>query len=223
MPGVAFPPVGPLGLGSPPSPVLCAAKTTPCPSRVASLVARFPIPCLLHGVRVVPRGLVAWWTPPGHARAFGRPVPRSGHGARRQVVLPSSRVTPLKTCPALRPRWCPAHSPLSHTGLLPSGACKPSAFPSIPLRLSYGPRLYTFRGSSTRPTSSLTPASYSHCWAGTWSALLTCWRGLRQVGLAPPGSHPLGNNNPCHGVISTPKVSGLPWREQALVRPGLGY
>src|SRR5204863_9607010 len=94
MPGVAFPPMVPLGLGSPPSPVLCAAQTTPCPSRVASLVARFPLPCLLHGVRVVPRGLVAWWKPPGHARACGRPVPRSGNGARRQVVLPRSRVTP---------------------------------------------------------------------------------------------------------------------------------
>jgi len=54
MPGVAFPPVGPVGRGSPPSPVLCAAKTTPCPSRVASLVARFPIPRLLHDVRGVP-------------------------------------------------------------------------------------------------------------------------------------------------------------------------
>ena len=41
------------------------------------------------------------------------------------------------------------------------------------------------------------------------------------MGLEPPGSHPLGNNNPFHGVISTPKVSGLPWREHALVR-GLG-
>src|SRR5688500_3595688 len=70
----------------------------------------------------------------------------------------------------------------------------------------------------TRPASALPPASYAHCWAGTWSALLTGWRGLGQVGLAPPGSHPLGNNNPCHGVISTPKVSGLPWREHALVR-----
>jgi len=137
MPGVAFPPVGPLGLGAPPSPGLCAAKTPPCPSRVASLVARFPIPCLLHCVRVVPRGLVAWWKPPGHARAFGRPVPQSGHGARRQVVLPRSRATPLKTCPALRPRWCPAHLPLSHTGLLPSGACTPSALTSRPLRLAF--------------------------------------------------------------------------------------
>ena len=31
MPGVAFPPVAPLGLGSPPSQVLCAAKTTSLP------------------------------------------------------------------------------------------------------------------------------------------------------------------------------------------------
>jgi hypothetical protein len=75
MPGVAFPPVGPVGRGSPPSPVLCAAKTPPCPSRVASLVARFPIPRLLHDVRGVPCGLMAWVKPPGHARAFGRPVP----------------------------------------------------------------------------------------------------------------------------------------------------
>ena len=31
MPGVAFPPVGPLGLGSPPSQVLCSATTTSLP------------------------------------------------------------------------------------------------------------------------------------------------------------------------------------------------
>ena len=111
MPGVAFPPVGPVGRGSPPSPVLCAAKTTPCPSRVASLDVRFPIPRLLHCVRGIPLGLMAWSKPPGHARAFGRPVPQSGNDARRQVVLPRSRVTPLKTCPALRPRWYPGRSP----------------------------------------------------------------------------------------------------------------
>jgi hypothetical protein len=56
MPGVAFPPVGPVGRGSPPSLVLCAAKTTPCPSRVSSLAVRFPIPRLLHGVRGLPSG-----------------------------------------------------------------------------------------------------------------------------------------------------------------------
>ena len=30
---------------------------------------------------------------------------------RRREALPSSRVTHLSTCPALRPRWCPARSP----------------------------------------------------------------------------------------------------------------
>jgi hypothetical protein len=48
---------------------------------------------------------------PDVARALGHPVPHSGSGARRPMALPSSRVPPVKTCPALRPRWCPAHSP----------------------------------------------------------------------------------------------------------------
>src|SRR5262249_35178031 len=86
-------------------------RLPPCPSPVASLVARFPIPGLLPSVRGVPEGLVAWWKRPRHTRAFGHPVPQSGNVARRQVALPSSRVTPMKTCPALRPRWCPQHSP----------------------------------------------------------------------------------------------------------------
>ena len=149
MPGVAFPPVGPVGRGSPPSPVLCAAKTTPCPSRVASRVARFPIPRLLHGVRGVLIGLVAWVKPPGHARACGHPVPQSGSCARRQVVLPSSRATPVKTCPALRPRWCPAHLPyrtqdcclpaLANRRLLPRSRC---GYPAV--------HDYTYFGAPSR-------------------------------------------------------------------------
>src|SRR6266446_3424646 len=107
---------------------------------------------------------------------------------------------------------------IPHPGLLPSGACTPSAFAAIPLRLSCCPRLSLFRGSITRPASSLPPASYAHCWAGTWSSLLTGWRGVRQVGLEPWGSHPLGNNNQFHRIAPTPKVSSLPWREHAVVR-----
>ena len=99
MPGVAFPPVGSVGRGSPPSPVLGAAKTTPCPSRVASLDVRCPIPRLLHGVRGVPLGLMAWVKPPGHARAFGRPVPQSGNDARRQAVLPTFPSDPSEDMP----------------------------------------------------------------------------------------------------------------------------
>src|SRR2546425_5865841 len=112
MPGVAFPPVGPVGLSSPPSPVLCSAQTTPCPSQDTSLVARVPIPCLLLCVRGVPLGLVVWSKPPDHARALGHPVPQSGSLPRRHVALPSSRAPPMHACPALRPRWCPDHSPL---------------------------------------------------------------------------------------------------------------
>ena len=111
MPGVAFPPVGPVGLSSPPSQVLCSAKTAPCPSWDTSLVARAPIPCLFLGVRDVPIGLVVWSKPPDDARAFGHPVPHSGSVTRRQVALPSSRVTLMHACPALRPRWGPLHSP----------------------------------------------------------------------------------------------------------------
>jgi hypothetical protein len=106
---------------------------------------------------------------------------------------------------------------IPHPGLLPSGACKPSAFAAIPLRLSCCPRLYIFRGSITRPASSRTPASYAHCWAGTWRSLLTCWRGVSQVGLEPESSHPLGNNTQFHRISPTPKVSGLPWREHAVI------
>ena len=75
MPGVAFPPVGPVGRGSPPSPGLCAAKTPPCPSRVASLGARFPIPRLLHDVRGVPMWAHDLGEAPRSRQGFWSPGP----------------------------------------------------------------------------------------------------------------------------------------------------
>jgi hypothetical protein len=110
MPGVAFPPVGPVGLSSPPSQVLCSAKTASLPLSGHFACRARPIPCLFLSVRGVPHGLVIWSKLPNHARAFGHPVPHSG-SVTRQMALPSSRATPVKTCPALRPRWCPAYSP----------------------------------------------------------------------------------------------------------------
>jgi hypothetical protein len=36
-------------------------------------------------------------------------------------------------------------------------------------------------------------------------------------------SHPLGNKKQFHGFAPNSKVSGFPWRERAVVRPGLGW
>jgi hypothetical protein len=118
LPGVACPAVGPLGLSSPPSrpaglprrpAVLCAATTATTPSRRPAVVPRSPIPGgdpLLHS-QPGPRT-----TPPRWARRCSPPAPRSGTFPRSLGALPSSRGTPLHTCPALRPRWCPHHSPV---------------------------------------------------------------------------------------------------------------
>ena len=187
MPGVAFPPVGPVGLSSPPSPVLCSAKTAPCPSQDTSLVARVPIPCLFLCVRGVPLGLVVWSKLPNHARAFDHPVPHSGYGTRRQVALPSSRVPPVKTCPALRPRWCPAHSPYrTQDCCLPARAHR---------RLSPRSFLRDILLSTTLPISALNDAAWLLATPGSVrplagrhaGSLLTGWLGVRQVGFAPTG------------------------------------
>ena len=99
-----------------------------------------PVPLGVLCLSLVPRYRACFrcsWCPirarrlveaPDVARVFGHPVPHSGSCARRQMALPSSRVPPVKTCPALRPRWCPERSPVTRPGLLPSSACKPSAY-----------------------------------------------------------------------------------------------
>ena len=109
---VAFPPVGRLGLTSPPSSVLCAATTATVP-----LSGRFTCRSLPDTLPAAVRS----WCPRRARRRGGSPpttpgplVSRSPNPAmwsRRQVALPSFRVPPVKTCPALRPRWYPGHSP----------------------------------------------------------------------------------------------------------------
>jgi len=75
-----------------------------------------PIPCKLH-LRFVSR----LSRRVGQAGSNSRPSPglwfyvSTPHlltiTTRRQLALPSSQVIPVSTCPVLRPRWCPAHSP----------------------------------------------------------------------------------------------------------------
>ena len=73
MPGVAFPPVGPLGLSSPPSPVLCSAKTATlplagrfaCRSLPDTLFAsvRSCCPFRAYGLGEAPRPHQGFWSP----------------------------------------------------------------------------------------------------------------------------------------------------------------
>jgi len=161
MPGVAFPPVGSLGLGSPPSSVLCSAKTALYPSRVASraLASQYLV-CFLSlcSLRLVHGRKLAI-----NARALGLPVPllfrQCGQGDRWLSHVPEF------------PLW--RHAPLSADpgGVLPGSplrqqdCCLPLApecrlSPRLQRGLSGGPRLYSFRGSMTQPVVSLPPAPY---------------------------------------------------------------
>ena len=117
-------------LALPPS-VLCSAKTAHRPSRVASLFTRSPVPrlfpflCVPSFLRLADCGETrrqrqgSW--------SAGTPALPALY-ARKLWALPSPRATPMSTCPALRPRWCPPHSPSRETELLPSVRSKTSAF-----------------------------------------------------------------------------------------------
>ncbi len=133
--------------------------------------------------------------------------PSPGVASRRQMALPSSRVPPMQTCPALRPRWCPAHSPYcAQNCCLPMpGNC----------RLSHHVHFSGLHNTACL----LAPPGFVRPFTGRHAgSLLTCWLDFSQVGLEPYGAHPLGNTNQFHRFSPTPKVSGLPWRDQALVR-----
>ena len=166
MPGFAFPPVGPLGLGSPPSSVLCSAKTAHCPSRVASLVARLPIPCLLPHVCVsrTCAGLASWRKPPCQRQgswSAGTPS-LPAISARRQQALPNSRVAPVSTCPALRPRWFPKNLAITPPRLLPSGIDTPSAFPPLAPQSGY-PNDHNYAISGLNHAAcTLAPSGFAH-------------------------------------------------------------
>ena len=166
LPDGAFPPVGRLGLTSPPAAVRCAATTAASPSRGASLVARLPDTLPASIVRGVPDGLVTRRKLQGTPGPVVTRSPHSGYATRRQAALPRSRVPPMDPCPALRPRWCPAHSPSRAQDCgLPARANRRLSPPTC--GISCCPRLYTCRGSITRPASSRHPASYGPLRGGT--------------------------------------------------------
>jgi hypothetical protein len=143
---------------------------------------------------------------------FPSPVPTT----RRAVALPSSRVTPVNACPALRPRWCPACIAIAHPGLLPSAAGKASAFPTDqPVAILLTTTIH-MSGLDHAACFLTTPGSIPPMTGTHAGSLLTGWLGVGQVGLelslSPTGSQPRISR-----PLANPLASGFPWREQAVV------
>ena len=121
MPGVAFPLVGPVGNGSPPSPVLCFAKTAALP--ISGRFARRSLPDTLPAA-------ARSWCPfrahdqveaPDHARAFGRPVPQSGHVGKEIGGSPKFPSYPYEDMPRSQTPVVSCALAKARPGLLPSG------------------------------------------------------------------------------------------------------
>jgi hypothetical protein len=91
--------------------------------------------------------------------------------AGKHVDLPSSQAPPMSTCPVLRPRWCPEHSPrpdvsacLTYSGLLPSARSKASAF-LLNYRSYPAVHHYTFFGAQYKACT-LDPSGFGHPLSG---------------------------------------------------------
>ena len=125
-------------------------------------------------VRGLPYGLVAGRKLPVTPGPLVTRSPNPGMTSRRPVALPRSRVPPLKTCPALRPRWCPAHSPKRT-----QDCCLPATGNR---RL---PTTLPFSGLHHAACLLATPGFVRPLAGRHAGSLLTCWRGFDQVGLEP--------------------------------------
>jgi hypothetical protein len=175
MPGYPFPPAGPVGLGSPPSPVLWITTTATRPSRQRSLLAPLSLPFRIpfSSTQRVGCSLTAFSVAPSGRYAVNRL-------RWRHVALSSSRVNPLRACPALRPRWCPVNSPsrAPNCGLLSDEKYRLSLGYAAQVMLSHH-NLRSFRGSITRPARLFPPASNSPLLDCMRSSLLPCGLSFR--------------------------------------------
>ena len=123
--------------------------------------------------------------------------PRQGSWSPGSPPLPGNRVqetTGAPTCPSAPCDDLPRAQTPVVSWWLRRGASRTTAFRplhtvGVPLHPAegspHGPPLYQFRGSLTRPVTGLPLAPRRHGWWRTEGSLLTGWRGVRQVGLAP--------------------------------------
>ena len=220
MPGVACPPVGPVGLGSPLSPVLCAAQTATLPisGHCACRSRPDPLPALV-------RSWCPIWAPdqvkaPRPRQGFWSPGPPSPGCRQGDKWL--SQVPELPLC---------MHAPLLDPGgvlvarlcALRTAAFRPLETVGFPLSTSLRAILLSttilisglhHAACILVPSSSVRPLLGVH--VDVTPDLLAK---LSSGGTCTTGSHPLGNNNQFHGLSPNSKVSGFPWRDQCLVRP----
>jgi hypothetical protein len=197
LPDGACPPVGRLGLPSPPSPVLGPATTAPSPSRGPSLVARSPIPCLLPSCVVSHTGSWPGGSPRSRQGLWSPGPPRRDEGQGDRWL---SHVPEFPLC---------RHAPLSDPGgVLRTRQHAPRTPAFQPLDTVGFPPRSPLRGAITRPVSSLHPASSGPVRGGT--RVHSCPVGSTVVrwDLRLTDSHPRGHTNQFHGLTPTPTVSG---------------
>jgi len=140
--------------------------------------------------------------------------------ARRQLALPSSQALLMKTCPALRPRWCPVDLPLRLQDCCLPHTRTRSAFPPRFLSEAYPSdhNGIAFQGSITRPVFSFRPASDSGYPAYLRTSLQTCRLHFSLVGLE---RHALTHWTTSMNFMrfpSIPSILSLAWRDLATIR-----
>lgn len=192
--------------------VLCPAKTTASPPQFSSRCTRSPIPCMHHFVRG-PLGSPVDSVPrlPTPGRCI--PVYRSRFPAARSWRFSQVPRLPLKC----------VHAPLADSGGVPA-AChnatrtlafqriQPVSFPHPRMGYPpcpYGPRPYNFRSSITRSIHLLHLAP--HIASRDMHARSLQIRRFTSSGGIHTAcrTHPLGNINQIHRVLSDPRVLRL--------------
>ena len=124
-------------------------RLPPYPSRVASLsLASRYLACFRSSW--CPSRAHARVEAPDHAGAFGRPVPQSGNMVKEIGGSPKFPSSPCACMPRSQTPVVSSALALTRPGLLPSGACKPSAFPSVPLEGYPAVHDYTHFGAQSR-------------------------------------------------------------------------
>src|SRR5882672_5443446 len=125
------------------------------------------------------------------------------------MALPSSRVTPLYACPALRPRWCPAHSPYRTQDCCLPALAHRRLSPRTSLRAILLSTTLHISGLNHAACLLATPCSMRPLTGRHAGSLLTGWLGVSQVGFEPSRLAPTGEQQPISWVFTQSQGFGL--------------